>query len=157
MAHFDFARSLAKQRRHFFISLFIFAFAVFLGGIWPGWMHSSYCFKYLGCNAGFGGYDALVHFLGGITGAAFILWFIKKYPRWNILSGDALRDSFMVIAIVALAGVSWEIIEFSIDHFRILVLHQDIVHLGHLLQPSNSDTMGDLVFDLLGGIIGIIL
>jgi hypothetical protein len=88
-------------------------------------------------------FDTPMHFIGGITIALSAhLYFqsqkqsgaIGKINKWNLF--------LILIGTVALAGVLWEIYEFSLD--------QLIYHYAYF-QPSNFDTMKDLIMDLLGG------
>lgn len=141
--------------RRLFVAMALWSGAQFgLGDIW-GMMRNSQCFKYLGCNAGFFGFDALVHFLAGILFITFVLWLFHKYPKLNLLHGDFWKNAIILLAIVALLGVTWEIMEFSADHIRMNILHENLTHPNHLAQPSNSDTMGDLTFGLLGAALSI--
>lgn len=136
----------------------------FVNGDLFGWMNNSFCFKYLGCNAGFFGYDALVHFLGGIMEAAFIFWLAKKSPKFNFFSQPRAdpplaeknfwKNFIIVIALVALLGVGWELGEFAFDRARMDVLRQDLLYpTNRLRQASNSDTMGDFLFGLFGAAV----
>ena len=106
-----------------------------------------------GCNAGFFGYDILEHFSGGLFSALMITWLALRNQKINILHNDALKNFIIILAVIALLGIGWEILEFSHDHiFSQSALFQTmtIFHPKNIVQPSNSDTMGDLVFDLLG-------
>ena len=58
----------------------------------------------------------------------------------------------MVLAIAALIGVSWEILEFIFDHVRMDIFHVNLIYPNQMAQASNSDTMGDLSFGLLGAL-----
>jgi len=117
---------------------------------------NSDCYPYLGCSAGFFGYDAIEHFLFGFTTVWIIVWLCGKFPKYSILNEQYWKTALTLVAIFALIGVCWEIIEYSRDSFFINVMHQTLInvrlHTNHLLQPSNSDTMGDLVFGLIGAI-----
>ncbi len=126
----------------------------FVNGNLFGLMDNSLCFKYLGCNAGFFGYDAFVHFLGGIMETVFILWLARKSPKFNFLQKNFLKNAVLLVALVALLSVGWEIGEFGFDHVRMDILHQDLLHpTNRLRQASNSDTMGDLFFTLFGATV----
>ena len=58
------------------VSTTIFLAACILGEGLGGSLGSNpMCYKYLGCTTGFGGYDAIEHFLFGIA-AVFILFWI---------------------------------------------------------------------------------
>ena len=147
---------MTKPAKYLAISGVIWASAEFGVGTILGLMNNTRCFKYLGCNAGFFGFDALVHFLGGILYVTLILWLIDKYPKLNILHNNFWKNAIILLAIVVLMGVFWEIIEFSTGHFRTFVLHQNLT-IKNMPQPSNSDTMGDLIFGLFGGVAAVVL
>ena len=131
-------------------SVSVFILFEVVGGIVFGLMQNYHCFKYLGCNAGFFGYDAFIHFLAGMMELVFILWLAKKSPKFNFFHEDIRKNIIILISLVALVAVSWEIWEFSGDRLRIVLSHQDLLHPNRLFQPSNSDTMGDLCFTLFG-------
>jgi hypothetical protein len=140
------------------ISASIFALFEFVDGHLFGLMNNALCFKYLGCNAGFFGYDAIAHFASGIIEIIFILWLAKKTSRFNFLHNNFWKSVLILMAIVALIGVGWEILEFVGDHVRMYVFHEDLLRpANRLFQPSNSDTVGDLTFGLLGATITILI
>jgi hypothetical protein len=111
-----------------------------VGNRFFGFMSDATCFHYLGCNAGFFGYDALTHFVCGIVIALGLK--------------DKTKNLLELLAYAALIGVCWEILEFGYDHFRMVVLHMNLTNPNTLSQPSNVDTMGDLIFGLLGTFFG---
>ncbi len=124
-------------------------------------MHNDLCFKYLGCNAGFFGYDALVHLTSGIFEAPILIWLYEKYYNIGLFHDlkrhDFLRNLVILIALITLICFGWEMVEFLYDQFRMDILHQTLFipgHLNNLVQPSDTDTMGDITFGMLGGIIG---
>lgn len=112
------------------------------------------CLRYLGCTGGFLGFDILVHFSTGIFEATLLLWLVARFPRLNILQDKLWKNVLIIVAFAALVGVGWEIWEFGVDHFRIFVLHQDLLYPKNLFMQANnnSDTMGDLIFGLLGAV-----
>jgi hypothetical protein len=123
-------------------------------------MQNGQCFKFLGCNNGFFGYDALVHFCAGIFEAPLIIWLFNKYYHINLFhktgGSNFWKNVFILIALLVLVAFSWETIELCVDQFRIQILHQVLVVYGqfnHLAQATNIDTMGDMFFSTLGGII----
>lgn len=140
---------IAKPTKHLVIAGFLWAGVQFWGGSLLGLINNERCFKYLGCNAGFFGFDAVIHFFGGILCVAFVLWFIHRYPKLNILHETFWKNAVILLAIAALVGFCWEVLEFSVDHFRMYELHQSL-SMKDSAQVSNSDTMGDLTFGLLG-------
>lgn len=131
---------------------------IFFGDFWTGLMYNGLCFRYLGCNIGFFGYDAVVHFFSGILEAIFLIWLCHKFPKTNILHEDSVWKNIVVlIAFVALLAVTWELLEFSADHFRMYILHENLTNPNILAQPNNSDTMGDFTFGLSGAFLGAFL
>lgn len=127
----------------------------FVGGNVFGLLNNSLCFNYLGCNAGFFGYDILVHFLAGMMEIVFILWLTKKSAKFNFLGENLWKNILLLIALMALLSISWEMYEFICDHLRMNVLHQNLLNQNRLWQASNSDTMGDLFFGLFGAAVMI--
>ncbi len=134
--------------------LFIALFA----GHWLG--DNSLCYKLLGCNAGFFGYDTIEHFLSGLLVASLVVRHARRRTRPDFLKNTFWRDVITLTAFVALFGLGWEMIEFFRDN---VLMHIKFFHNIRLLlpdsvaQPSNSDTMGDLTFDLLGGLVGALV
>ena len=91
-------------------------------------------------------FDNLHHFLGGVWAAAVFFYFLNRKPgivdvKKSFLAALALGMSFAVFA-----GLLWEIFEFTFDYF--------FAPLGFpRAQLGLNDTMGDLFFDLLGGLV----
>ncbi len=139
------------------VSTFIFITVQFIGGDVFGLSRSGRCFALLGCNAGFFGYDAFVHFVAGITLALLIIWLGKVYPGLRVISANFWKSVIIVIALCALIETGWEVFEFGVDHVRMDILHQNLVSANQLLQTNNSDTMGDETFNLIGGVVAIIM
>jgi uncharacterized membrane protein YjdF len=134
---------------------FIFLFANYILGKVFGLMENSRCYPLLGCNAGFGGYDALMHFYSGILLILWLFWIFKRYPKTNLLTPSFLKNLLILISIIALTAVMWEFLEYNFDHFRIYVLHMNLYHPNELSQASNSDTMGDMIYNLAGSLLTI--
>ncbi len=138
------------------IWLLVTAYGEFLNGA-----PNSACYPYLGCDAGFFGYDALEHFLFGLTAVGAIIWLCERFPNYSILRGNRLEMGLVLISLVCFIAVLWEIGEcfrdaylLDIAHIRLLDLR---LHINYLAQPSNFDTMGDLSFTLLGSAISLLL
>lgn len=94
--------------------------------------------------------DIPMHFFGGFFVALLFIWLRQIAP--NIFGGNSfLGDIIVVLGFVALIGVLWEFFEFSFDYLvsaRNLGLARS--------QMGIADTMGDLFFDLLGGLCAYI-
>jgi hypothetical protein len=141
--------TMKNERLFGILALFLVPVFLFLsiGGDLIHWMSNQACYTYFGCNLGFFGYDALVHFTSGMTEITLIIWLTRKSPAgW--------RHPLVLIALAALIGVSWEFIEYCFDHYRMLVLHENLLYpINTMTQPTNSDTMGDLTFGIIGAAI----
>ncbi len=129
-----------------------FAMAI-LGNHGPSLMANDKCFRVFGCNIGFFGYDAAVHFVSGITEVVLIIWLMKRFPSLNLFQEKHWKNFLTIVAIVALIGCLWEVGEFCHDQFRMDVLHENLTTPNNLDQPNNADTMGDLTFTILGAVI----
>lgn len=132
--------------------------AFIVGAIAGRWlMPNELCFRYLGCNAGFFGFDALLHFTAGVAESALIIW-LALFPKTRMfeLRSSLWKNALILIALVALLSIGWEILEYNHDHilrsyawFRAMAF----VHPMFQAQPSLSDTMGDLTVTLIGGLL----
>lgn len=141
---------MSKEAKIFLGAVVAFSLAEFVGGGIFHLMRNENCFRFLGCNAGFFGYDALVHFLAGIMEMAFLFWLRTKLKK-DFLHGIYFYDMAILVAFLALMAVSWELVEFCFDQFRLYVLHVNLLVPNHLAQPSNADTMGDMFFSIFSG------
>lgn len=135
----------------------IFDVMLVLGYLYPWWMRNGLCFRLLGCNDGFFGYDAYLHFVSGMVQAAFVLWLAYRVPRWNFFGKGYVRNLFVLVATVALISVLWELGEFLHDHYALYIAHLNVYHLDDALQPTNSDTVGDMIFGISGGLLAGLL
>ena len=98
--------------------------------------------------------DIPMHFLGGFWVAAFFFWlFGKKLSQEykKILGGNFLILLILCLGFVSLIGVLWEFYEFSYDHY---IFSKNFLLLA---QGDTTDTMTDLLMDLVGGFAVIIL
>jgi hypothetical protein len=87
----------------------------------------------------------LMHFLGGFTASLFSFWLIyKKCILW-IESGNTGRVFRVLLLMVIVIALLWEIVEFLV---------QDI--FGVTVLANIPDSMSDLLFGVLGGIVGYI-
>ncbi len=139
-----------------FYSLFG-AFLLMTVGSEPlGYMKNSNCMPGLGCNVGFFGYDGLTHLVCGVVVAIGLAWLARRHPEAQLFSRDKsfAMNILTVLAVAALVGTLWEILEFCFDSFRIVLLHIDLAHPNQAAQPSNADTVGDMLFGLLGSFFG---
>lgn len=143
----------------FTFSFFIYALLIIAPYIWPVLMDNVTCFKYLGCNSGFFGYDAIQHLLFGSTLLFAIIWFCKKFPKYSIFEKERWKNIIILISLITLVALLWELLEFFHDSYNVTILHEHLLnyrlHINTLDQPSNQDTMRDMFFNVFGAIIGI--
>lgn len=95
-----------------------------------------------------------MHFLGGFWLATVFITLNSKLKIQNSeLSGlpNYLITIVITLGFVALIGVFWEFFEFLFDIF--------VSSKGYLevVQQGVADTMSDLFFDLLGGLMFLII
>lgn len=85
-------------------------------------------------------FDNVPHFLGGITGGIFLMWFFyDRYCRWK-KEGKIWRIVLVHGAVFLAVAILWEVMEFSL---------QDIFNIGHVLASMN-DSILDVIFGVLG-------
>ena len=141
-----------------FLSIFLITcvFGEGLGGS-LGLNHS--CLKYIGCSVGFFGYDAIEHFLFGVTATLSLVLLFEISPKYSILDLNSKywKNILIIIISVMFISVLWEFLECAHDVFRSNLLNQILINrklnINLLDQPNNLDTMGDLFFSLIGSII----
>lgn len=96
--------------------------------------------------------DIPLHFLGGVWVASIFLWLSPEIkfskPKFfvNKLSPFVINVLF-IIAFTVLVGVLWEFFEFSLDILMVFRGYSEI------FQGDLVDTMGDLLMDILGGLV----
>ena len=112
---------------------FLIAFSLFLHiwGFVGGWYDTLYPF-----------YDKFGHFIGSFTIALLGFTSVLIIDRHTKVELTNKSIIFFVIIFTLAVGTIWEIGEFSIDKI-----------LGTTAQDSLDDTMIDLVFDLIGGVV----
>lgn len=99
-------------------------------------------------------FDMPMHFLGGFWLAIVFLYLNPDFkipnPRFTKLP-NYLITIVITLGFVALIGVFWEFFEFLFDIF--------VSSKGYLgvAQQGVADTMSDLFFDLLGGLVFLII
>ncbi len=91
-------------------------------------------------------FDNVLHFLGGAWLALVVAWFVFFSKRAKNIRLPTLFFLLAAVSFAALVGVGWELFEFCVDF-----LTGKGVAVG-LNQAGLQDTMGDLFFDLLGGL-----
>lgn len=104
-------------------------FGLYLGWYWQDWH-----------------YDKISHLLGGFFVGSVFFYFFQKKPTALDLKKNWLITFTLVLGFAALIGVGWEFLEFTLD--QILGIGQKVTPL--IAQGNVADTIGDLLFDLLG-------
>lgn len=117
------------------------------------------CDTIFGCYDGFFGYDGLGHFLFGFAAVWVVLWLCKRYSSYSIVSSELWKSALTVVAVVMLLAVVWEMLEFFRDAFLLDIVLQSLedirIRISLLSQPSNLDTMGDLILSLIGSLLAL--
>lgn len=94
-------------------------------------------------------FDNLHHFLGGFWVAAVFFYVFKQYPQIFDTRKNWLATLILALGFVALVGVAWEFFEFTFDR---IFADKEIFPRA---QISVADTMADLFFNLVGGLLFI--
>ena len=131
----------------------IFLIMAYLGTHGPVLTSNFACYKYLGCNIGFFGYDALQHFASGIMLTSVIIWIMRNFPSLSLFQNKFWKNFLILVALSALIAFIWEFGEFSFDQFRMKILHENLISENRLDQPTNNDTMGDMTFAVVATIL----
>ena len=95
--------------------------------------------------------DIPMHFLGGLWVALFFFWILKKrfVQVSQVLEGNFLLLGILSLGFVSLIGIGWEFYEFLYDKY----LAEESV----LFQAGVADTIADLFFDLIGGLVAVLV
>lgn len=89
--------------------------------------------------------DKIMHVLGGMSIALSAVAALKMFNKTGELKiSNKFITAVIILSLVALAAVSWEFLEFTLDH---------VAHTH--MQPSLTDTMGDILAGLCGA--GVII
>ena len=94
-----------------------------------------------------------MHFMGGFWTALLIIW-IKNIAPGIFGKSNFIGDFIIVLGFTAFIGVLWEFFEFSVDLF--IIIKNGLPDLW-ISQQGLTDTMGDLLFDLLGGLLAFFI
>lgn len=97
--------------------------------------------------------DTVMHFAGGAWAGGFFFWARRRFPAYFAEPARTAGTVLQALAMVALVGVVWEFYEFGMD----LVLQRGVSTYELLGQQGVRDTMGDLFFDLLGGLAAAVV
>jgi uncharacterized membrane protein YjdF len=94
--------------------------------------------------------DMPMHFLGGFWLAVVFMWLNSKFNIIEIRPPN-IDKLILVLGFVILVGVFWEFFEFGYD---VLISSKGYFAAA---QQGTADTMSDLFFDLLGGLVFLII
>jgi len=94
--------------------------------------------------------DSIHHFLGGLWIASVVCSFLNIRKKIFDIKKSFLVSLILVLGVVAIAGIGWEFFEFGLEKYAET---QIVVYEKLGLQ----DTLADLFFDILGGLIFAIL
>jgi hypothetical protein len=93
------------------------------------------------------GLDILIHFLGGFSIAFCFSEILTILSRRELVSSiDRNVRTVLIFSLTATAAVFWEFAEFAFDNY-----------FGAGLQLDLQDTIWDMAFGILGGLLFIIL
>ena len=90
--------------------------------------------------------DLILHALGGFWLALVAMFFFSKSEK-TFSEASPYFIFILVLGLVSLGGVFWEFFEYIFD---MLFARRGF---GRLIQLGVSDTMSDLLFDLVGGVL----
>lgn len=85
-------------------------------------------------------FDNVFHFTGGISVAVSASMILNVWDKSRSL--NVWPSIFVIVSMAIFAAVAWEVMEFILDYTT-----------GSVHQPSNFDTMKDLILGTLGATI----
>ncbi|MEX2411435.1 MAG: hypothetical protein WD607_08730 [Candidatus Paceibacterota bacterium] len=98
-------------------------------------------------------YDTFLHLLGGFWGACIIIWLYKKFPKKTPFHKKVFSNPFIFVPLLMLlVGLGWELFEFILVEYSIKA-HGTSINL----QPSNLDTLTDLISDFVGAFVAVFI
>lgn len=121
----------------FLISLFLIILGTHLLGIWREWYWQ---FSWL---------DIPMHFAGGFWVGAFLIFLWQFYPFFK--TDSFLSQLIIIVSLTLLLGLAWEVYELLSDYF---LARQGFLPIS---QVNNFDTLKDLLLDMLGASLVVIL
>jgi hypothetical protein len=117
-------------------------------------INNAECYRALGCNSGFFGFDAVAHTFGGILWTIAVIWIMQQRPKLRLFPAHLWKSMLVLLSLIALLHIAWEIYEFALDYIDFQIL-QNPYDIKHLAQPGVADTVGDMAFSLLGSMLGM--
>lgn len=100
-------------------------------------------------------FDKFVHL--SIPFLISILAFLIVYVMYRTgrLKVSPVAISILVFLIAMGIGGIWEVVEYAIEFLRKNYFHNWVVFQGSLVEDAYTDTMNDLVADMIGSLLGI--
>jgi hypothetical protein len=93
-------------------------------------------------------YDKFAHLVSSTTIAMLMFLLVLILNRYGNIRFSRIMIFFTVFLFTLALGSIWEILEFSIDQ-----VFGNRLHFNTMLQHGLDDTMSDLIFNLIGGLI----
>ncbi len=148
-------RSINRARAFlqlFVLLLALFAMLEFVLGSGFGLMQAARCFPAIGCNAGPGGFDAIVHVVSGLAEGVLFAILVRVSTRHR----SARRILGLLVLYAVALAVAWELFEYGVDR---LGLAGAFGGTNVLLQHGADDTVADMILSggaaVLAGLLGI--
>jgi uncharacterized membrane protein YjdF len=118
---------------------FLIALTLYLhiAGYSQGWYESLYPY-----------YDKIAHLVSSITIAMIGFLLVLILHRFGNMRCSRTMIFFFIVIFTMALGSIWEILEYTIDQ-----VFGNRLHFNTMLQHGLDDTMIDLIFDLIGGLI----
>lgn len=93
-------------------------------------------------------YDKFLHFSAGICVFLAVWWLMDILEKVQTINKKSFFFKiFIPLLFLLVIGVLWEVFEFTIAKMFDFPLFQE----------EFSDTLGDLIFDIIGGVFGILI
>lgn len=92
--------------------------------------------------------DIPMHIAGGVLTVVFLFWIFEKRQDEYLFVSPRWLSFLLTLSFVAFVGVLWEFFEFFYDVFI-----SPTRGFFYVAQMGVADTIKDLFFDLLGGLI----
>jgi uncharacterized membrane protein YjdF len=118
-------------------SLIAFALYLHIAGYSQGWYASLYPY-----------YDKVAHFVATIMVGMIGFLLVVILHRLGQMRLSRLMSFFFILLFTMAVGCFWEIFEYSMD-----LVFGNRLFFNRLLQHGLDDTMIDLIFDFIGGLI----
>lgn len=122
--------------------LALFALLEFIIGAGFSWAAPDVCFRYIGCNRGFFGFDGITHAVSGAAEGTIFAILVRGARRQRTLR----RHLFMLALFALCLAIGWELTEWFVDNLQLPLRYPELFFgttAGY--QLSRIDTFGDIV------------